>query len=173
MIKKILNLYNLFVLFLCSMIVASGLYLLIKTLIKSSTVIGGFISFISIVYNYLCVISFFIIQHGWYVYIIELLIMLICGLMMHKFPLTESIVFVVIQGLWFVINKSYNRFIYNTLDNVKVDIDTIKKTVVALNNEPSVAILNVGSVVCSILLIALCLRCVQRVLTYFCQQKGE
>ena len=160
MIKKILNLYNLFVLFLCSMIVAGGLYLLIKTLIKSSTVIGGFI-------------SFFIIQHGWYVYIIELLIMLICGLMMHKFPLTESIVFVVIQGLWFVINKSYNRFIYNTLDNVKVDIDTIKRTVVALNNEPSVAILNVGSVVCSILLIAVCLRCVQKVLTYYCQQKGE
>lgn len=173
MVKKILNLYNLVVFFICSLLVASGIYLLIKTLLKSSSVIGGFISFSLIVYNYLCVLSFFIIHHGWIIYVIELFIMLICGVIRHKFPITESVVFVIIQGLWFGINIIYNRFIYNTLNNVKVDIDTIKKTVVALNNAPSVVILNLSSVLCSILLISLCLKCVQKVLIYFCQQKGE
>ena len=91
---------------------------------------------------------------------------------MRKLPLTETITFIMVMCLWYTTYVTYNRFISSTLSYVKLGIDTVKRTVVALNNEPAVIILNLGSIVSSILLITLCLRAIQNVLTYFCKKTG-
>ena len=172
LIKKILTIYNLIILGIVFVIVSELCYFLIKTLLKSSSVLGGIFNFCSLVYNYLCVISFFIIYHGWAIYVVDFLIILICGLIMRKLPLTETITFIMVMCLWFTTYVTYNRFISSTLSYVKLGIDTVKRTVVALNNEPAVIILNLGSIISSILLITLCLRAIQNVLTYFCKKTG-
>ncbi len=171
--KKILAFYNMILLCFITLVVGELLYYFITILMKSSSILGGFFHFCSVLYNYLCIASFFIIQHGWVIYISVLLIILICGVGMRKLPLTEIITFVIVMCLWFAIYVLYNRFVYSTLSYVKVDIDAVKRTVVALNNEPAIVILNLGSVLSSILLIVLGLRSVQRLLTYFCTKKGE
>ena len=176
MIRKIQTIYNCFLLFLCSCILAIGLYVLIKILIKSETVIGGFISYFSIVYKYLCVCSFFIIHHGLVIYIIGLFLVLICGAIMRKIPIKELLIFSIIIGIWFGIYFCYNMFVVNTLVNVNADdINNIKLTVVALNDEPAVVILNLVSVLNSVVFVAINLRIIQKVINYFCieDKKGE